>query len=78
MLRAYPGSTFVVANNLAKWKKIWSQMQLTLAKVLARKYYQEVVLYLTLCHLLIFNLLSSADILCKQFGSRSGPTKCRA
>ena len=33
---AYPGSEFVVANTLAKWKK-WSQMKLTLVKVLARK-----------------------------------------
>ena len=47
--RAYPGSEFVVANPLAKWKK-WSQMKLTLAKVLAIKY-QQVVLYLTLCPL---------------------------
>ena len=23
-------------------------------------------------------LVSSADVLCKQFGPRSGPTKCRA
>ena len=34
--RAYPGSEFVEANTLAKWKN-WSQMKLTLAKVLARK-----------------------------------------
>ena len=26
----------------------------------------------------LFLLTSSADKLCKQFGSRSGPTKCRA
>ena len=45
-------------------------MKLTLAKVLARKY-QQVVLYLTLPAM-------SADNLCKQFGHRSGPTKCRA
>ena len=42
--RAYPGSEFVVANTLAKWKKL-SQMKMTSAKVLARKYYQEVVLH---------------------------------
>ena len=46
--RAYPGSEFVVANPLANWKKL-SQMKLTLAKVLARKVYQNVYLYLTLC-----------------------------
>ena len=34
--RAYPGSEFVVANTLAKWKK-WSQMKLSLVKGLARK-----------------------------------------
>ena len=34
--RAYPGSEFVVANTLAKWKKL-EQIKLTLAKVLARK-----------------------------------------
>ena len=36
MPSAYPGSEFVVANTLAKWK-CWSQMKLTLAKVSARK-----------------------------------------
>ena len=40
-----PGSEFIVANTLAKWKN-WSQMNITLAKVLAKKVYQEVVLYL--------------------------------
>ena len=33
---AYPGSEFVVANTSAKWQKSWSQMKLTLAKVLSR------------------------------------------
>ena len=49
-VRAYPGSEFVVANTLAKWKS-WSQMNLTLAKVLAQNEYHPVVLYLTLCPL---------------------------
>ena len=51
-------------------------MKLTLAKVLAREWYQQVVLYLTLC--LLGVSFVSADNLCKQFGPRSGPTKCRA
>ena len=37
LTRAFPGSEFVVTNSLAKWKKSWSQMKLTLAKVIARK-----------------------------------------
>ena len=47
-------------------------MKLSLAKVLARKKYQE-VLYLTLCL-----LAASANNLCKQLGPRPGPTNCRA
>ena len=47
-------------------------MKLTLAKALARKWYQEVVQYLTLCLLAV--ILSSADNLCKQFEPKSGPT----
>ena len=35
-LFSFAGLT-VVANTLAKWKKFWSQMELTLAKVLARE-----------------------------------------
>ena len=56
-LRAYTGSEFVVANTLAKWKKLEPDEILTLAKVLA-----------TLCF--VFNsapkgrLLLSADNLC--------------
>ena len=45
-------------------------MKLTLAKALARKWYQEVVQYLTLLAV----ILSSADNLCKQFEPKSGPT----
>ena len=58
---AYPGSEFVVANTLAKWKKL-EPNEINFSKVLARKY-QQVVLY-------IFNSLPamSADNLCKQFG----------
>ena len=42
-------------------EKSWSQMKLTLAKVLARKY-QEVVLYLTLCQLcLLITFANSLD-----------------
>ena len=37
VIRAYPGPEFVVANTLEPKGKIWSQMKLTLAKVLARK-----------------------------------------
>ena len=81
--RAYPGSEFVVANTLAKCKKL-EPMKLTLAKVLARNKYEEVVLYLTLfptsgefCHMLI-PFANSLDPVCKQFGPRSGPTYCRA
>ena len=46
-------------------------MKLTLTKVLGRKYQQVVF---------VFNFLPamSADNLCKQFGPRSGPTKCWA
>ena len=40
LIRGYPDSE-LVANILAKWKN-WSQIQLTLAKVLARKYYHFV------------------------------------
>ena len=36
MIRAYPGSEFVVANTLAKWKKL-EPNAINLAKVLARK-----------------------------------------
>ena len=47
MNRAYPGSEFVVANSLAKWKKL-EPNEINLAKVLTKKEYQEVFLYLTL------------------------------
>ena len=54
------GSEFVVANTLAKWKGCSQIKLLYLAKVLARKQYQKVFLYLTLCpHLL------STENLCK-------------
>ena len=36
LARGYPSSDFVVANSLGNGKS-WSQMKLTLAKVLARK-----------------------------------------
>ena len=50
--RAYPCSDFVVANTLAKVEKSWSQMNLTLAKVVS-----------TSCF--VFNsLLARADFCC--------------
>ena len=59
-IRAYPGSEFVVANTLVKWKKL-EPKKLTLAKVLARKY-EQVVLYLTLCPLcLLITFANSFD-----------------
>ena len=38
--RAYPGLEFVVANTLAKWKKLEPNGINFIAKVLARKQYQ--------------------------------------
>ena len=62
--RAYPSSEFVVANTLAKWKKLESN---------EIDFSQGFSLNLTLC--LLAATLSSANNLCKQFGPRS---KCRA
>ena len=68
--RAYPGSEFVVANTLVKWKKL-EPNEINLSQGFRQK-------VSTSCF--IFNSLPamSADILCKQFGPRPGPTKCRA
>ena len=62
---ANPGSEFVVANTLAKWKKL-EPNEINFTKVLARKY-QQVVSYLTLLPAMF------ADNLCKQFGQNVGP-----
>ena len=71
--RANPGSEFIVANILAKWKKSY---EIDFSQVFnLGKQYQEVVLYLTLCPL--EELFLSSDNLCKQFGSWSGLTKLR-
>ena len=70
MNRAYPGSEFVVANTLAKLKKVEpNKTNFSLG------FSQKVS---TSCF--VFNSLTtmSTDNLYKQFGPRSGPTKCRA
>ena len=68
--RAYPGSEFVVANTLAKWKKL-EPNEVNFSQGLSQK-------VSTNCF--VFNSLPaiSADNLCKQFGPRSCPTKCWA
>ena len=68
--RAYPGLEFVVANTLAKWKKL-EPNQINSSQGLPESNINK-------CS--VFNSLPllSADNLCNQFGPRSGPTKCRA
>ena len=68
--RAYPGSEFVVANTLAKWKKL-EPNEINFSQGFSQK-------VSTRCF--VFNSLPSmsADNLCKQFGPRSGLTKCQA
>ena len=68
--RAYPGSEFVVANTLAKLKKLEPNENSS------QGFSQEVVS----TSWFIFKgwCLLSADNLCKQFGPRSDPTKCQA
>ena len=67
--RAYPGSEFVVANTLAKWKK-FEPNEINFSQGFSQKVSMS-------CF--VFNSLPamSADNLYKQFGPRSGPTKCR-
>ena len=69
-MRANPGSEFVAANTLVKWKKL-EPNEINFSQGFSQK-------VLTSCF--VFNPLPalSADNLCKQFGLRSGPTKCRA
>ena len=68
--RAYPGSEFVVANTLAKWKKV-EPNEINLSQGFSQK-------VSTSCFVFYSLPAMSADNLCKQFGPRSGPTKCRA
>ena len=65
--RAYSGSEFVVANTLAKWKKL-EPNKINLSQGFSQK-------VSTNCF--VFNS-NTADNLCKQFGPRSGPTIYRA
>ena len=79
-IRAYPGSEFVVANTLAKLKKLEPNAidysQGFSQKVVSRSFFS------------VFNTLPASGIcghlliqfanICKQFGPRSGPTKCWA
>ena len=69
--RAYPSSDFVVANTLAKWKKL-EPNEINFSQGFSQKVVSR--------SCFVFNTLPamSADNLCKQFGPRSGPTKCRA
>ena len=75
MHRAYRGSKFVVANTLAKWKKL-EPIEIDFSQDFSQK--------VVLRNCSVFNSLSasidlsSADNLCKQFGPRSGPTSRRA
>ena len=74
--RAYPGSEFVVADTLAKWKKLEPN------EIIFSQGFSLKVVVDTTFRLKLFGhwgrLLLSADNICKQFGPRSGPTKCRA
>ena len=63
MDRAYPGLEFVVANTLAKWKKL-EPNEMNFSQGFSQK-------VSTNC----FVSAMSADNLCKQFGPRSGSTK---
>ena len=70
------GSEFIVANTLAKWKKL-EPNEIDLSQGFSQKVVSRS------CS--VFNsfprlrqLLLSADNLCKQFGPRSGPTFCQA
>ena len=64
--RAYPGSEFVVA----KWKKL-EPNEINFSQGFSQK-------VSTSCFVFYSVPAMSADNLCKQFGPRSGPTKCRA
>ena len=50
LCRAYPGSDFVVANTLAKWKKL-EPNEINFSQGFSQKVVSQVVLYLTLCAL---------------------------
>ena len=50
LFRAYPGSEFVVANTLAKWKKL-EPNEINFSQDFSQKVISQVVLYLTLCPL---------------------------
>ena len=60
MFRAYPGSEFVVADTLAKWRKL-EPNEIDFSQGFSQKEdlkkYQEVVLYLTLCQLHVMTTL---------------------
>ena len=64
--RAYPGSDFVVASTLAKWKKL-EPNEINFNQGFSQK--------VSSCFVLKSLHALSADHLCKQFGPRSGPTK---
>ena len=70
---ANAGSEFVVAITLAKWEKLY------LNEInFSQGFSQKVVSTSFFLYFTLYPLLLSADNLCKQFETRSGPTNCRA
>ena len=73
--RAYPGSEFVVANNLAKRKKL-EPNEINVSQGFNQKLVStSSFVFNSLPARGNFCCLLTADTFCKQFGPRSGPTK---
>ena len=73
LIRAYPGSEFVVANTLAKiakWKKVGAN-EINFSQGFSQKVVSTSCLVFDSLHAR-GQLLLSADNLCKKYGPRSG------
>ena len=74
LTRAYPGSEFVVANTLAKWKNLEPNI-INFSQGFSQSSINKFFVFNSLPARSDFCCMLSADNLCKQFGPRSSPIK---
>ena len=75
--RVYPSSEFVVANTIAKWKKL-EPNEINFSHGFSQKVISSCFVFNSLPARGDLSANNLAKSLCKQFGRRSGPTFCRA